>query len=50
MIAKSKNVYIDKLVNIINKYNNIYHRTIKIKPTEVKLNTYTDFAKSYTSN
>ena len=33
---------IDKLDGIINEYNNAYHRTIKIKPIEVKDNTYID--------
>ena len=32
MTSISKNVYIDKLHDIVNKYNNIYHSTIKIKP------------------
>ena len=32
----SKNVYIDKLDDVVNKYNNKYHRTIKIKPVYVK--------------
>ena len=31
-----KNVYIDKLDDITNKYNNTYHRTIKMKPVGVK--------------
>ena len=31
----SKNVYIDKLDDIINKYNNTYHSTIKMKPIDV---------------
>ena len=35
MISVSKNVYIDKLDDIINKYNNKYQRTIKMKPAEV---------------
>ena len=43
MAAISKNVYIDKLDNIINEYNNTYHRTINMKPVDVKDNTYTDF-------
>ena len=29
MTSISKNVYIDKLDEIVNKYNNIYHRTIE---------------------
>ena len=36
----SKNVYIDKLNDIVNEYNNTYHRTIKMKPIDVKDNTY----------
>ena len=38
----SKNVYIDKLDDIINKYNNTYHSTIKMKLVDVKSNTYID--------
>ena len=41
----SKNVYIDKLDNIVNEYNNTYHRTIKMKPADVKDNPYFDFKK-----
>ena len=40
MISISKNVYIDKLDNIVNKYNNTYHSTSKMKPVDIKLNTY----------
>ena len=43
MTAISKKLYIDKLDNIINKCNNTYHTTIKMKPTGVKLNTYIDY-------
>ena len=42
MTAALKNVDIDKLDDIVNKYNNTYHRKIKIKPIEVKDNTYID--------
>ena len=45
MAAISKNVYIDKLDDIINEYNNTYHRAIKMKPVDVKDNTYIDFGK-----
>ena len=45
MTAISKNVYIDKLDDIVNEYNNTYHRTIKMKPVDVKDNTYIDFKK-----
>ena len=40
MTSISKNVYIDKLNAIVNKYNNRYHTTIKIKLIDVKDNTY----------
>ena len=39
----SKNVYIDKLNDKVNEYNNRFHRTIKMKPADVKDNTYTHF-------
>ena len=40
MTSISKNVYIDKLNDIVNEYNNTYHTTIKMKPIDVKDNTY----------
>ena len=45
MTSVSKNVYIDKLDDIVNKYSNTYHSTIKMKPADVKSNTYIDFNK-----
>ena len=36
----SKNVYIDKLDDIVNEYSNTYQRTIKMKPIDAKNNTY----------
>ena len=45
MTSISKNVYIDKLDDIVNEYNNIYHRTIKRKPADVKDNAYIDSNK-----
>ena len=45
MTLVSKNVYIDKLDDIISEYNNTYHRTIKMKPIDVLDNTYVDFTK-----
>ena len=36
MNAISKNVYIDKEHNMVNKNNHICHRIIKIKPNDVK--------------
>ena len=41
----SKNVYIYKLDDIVGEYNNTYHRTIKIKPVDLKDNTYIGFKK-----
>ena len=40
MTSVSKNVYIDKLDDIVDEYNNTYHTTIKMKPIDVKDNTY----------
>ena len=34
MTSISKNVYIDKLDNVVNKYNYTYHNTIKMKPVD----------------
>ena len=39
----SKNVYIDKFDDILNKYNNKYQSTFKIKPVDVTSSTYIDF-------
>ena len=38
-------MHIDKLDDIVNKYNNIYLSTIKAKPGDVKSNTYVDYNK-----
>ena len=40
MTSISKNVYTDKLDDIVAKYNNTYHTTMKMKPIDVKDNTY----------
>ena len=45
MTSVSKNVYINKLDDIVDEYNNTYHRAIKMKPVGVKDNTYIDFKK-----
>ena len=42
MTSISDNVDIDKLDDIVNEYNNTYHRVIKMKPVDVKDNTYID--------
>ena len=41
----SKNFYIDKLDDIVNKCNNTYHSAIKIKPVDLKSITYIDSSK-----
>ena len=45
MTSISKNLYIDKLDEIVNKYNNTYHRTIRMKPVDVKPRIYIYFNK-----
>ena len=45
MTTISENVYIDKLDDIVDEYNNTYHKTSKMKPIDVKDNTYIDFEK-----
>ena len=45
MTSISKNGYIDKLDDIVKEYNNKYHTSIKMKPVDVKDNTYIDFKK-----
>ena len=45
MTSISKNVYIDELDNIVKKYNNTYHRKIKMKPVDVMSNTYIESSK-----
>ena len=43
MTAVSKNVYFDVSDTIVNKYNNAYHKTVKIKPIDVKLDSYAEY-------
>ena len=45
MISILKYVYIDELDDIVNEYNNKYHRTIKMKVLDVKDNTYINIDK-----
>ena len=45
MTSISKNVSIDKLHDIVDEYNNTYHTTIKMKPIDVKDNTYINTSK-----
>ena len=39
-MATSKNVHFDKLDDIVDEYDNTYHRTIKMKPVDIKDNIY----------
>ena len=43
-------MYIDKLPDIVNKYNNAYHRAIKMKLTDVKPSTCSDFGVNNNNN
>ena len=45
MTSVSKKMYLDKLDDIVNKYNNTYHSAIKMKPVDVKSNSYIDASK-----
>ena len=43
MTSISKNMYIDKLDGIVDKYNNTYHRTFKMKPVDIKSGNYIEY-------
>ena len=43
MTAVSKNVYFDVLDDSVNKYNNTFHRTIKMKPVDVTSDSYAEY-------
>ena len=45
MTSILENMYIDRLDDIVNEYSNTYHRTIKMKPIDVKDNTYINIDK-----
>ena len=45
MTAVSKNVYFNALDDIVNNYNNTYHRTIKAKPIDVKSNSCAGYSE-----
>ena len=47
MTAISKNVYFDVLDNIVNKYNNTVHRTIKMKPIDVTSDSYAEYNEDF---
>ena len=43
MTTIAKNVYIDVISEIVNKYNNTIHRAIKIKPIDVTNDSYVEY-------
>ena len=43
MTAVPKNVYFDVLDDIVKKYNNTYHNTIKMKPIYVKSDSFAEY-------
>ena len=45
MTAISKNVYVDVLDDMVNKYNNTLHKTIEIKPIDVTSDSYAEYNK-----
>ena len=47
MTTISKNVYIDMLNDIVNKYNNTVHKTIKIKPVDVTNDSYVEYNEDF---
>ena len=47
MGAVSKNVYFDVLDDILNKYNNTVHRTIKMKPIDVTADSYAKYNEDF---
>ena len=47
MAAISKNVYFDVLDDIVNKYNNTVHKTIKMKPIDVTSDSYAEYNEDF---
>ena len=47
MTAISKNVYFDVLDDIVNKYNNTVHKTIKMKPIDVTDDSYAEYNEDF---
>ena len=43
MTAISKNVYFDVLNDIVDEYNNTYHKTIKMKPVDAKSDSFAEY-------
>ena len=47
MTAISKNVYFDVLDDIVNKYNNAVHKTIKMKPIDITSDSYSEYNEDF---
>ena len=47
MTTISKSVYFDVLDDIVIKYNNTVHRTIKMKPVDVRSGSYAEYDKDF---
>ena len=47
MTAISKNIYFNVLDDIVNKYNNTVHRTIKMKPMDVTFDSYAEYNEDF---
>ena len=47
MTATSKNVYFDALDNIVDEYNNTYHKTIKMKPVDVGNDSFAEYNEEF---
>ena len=47
MAAIWKNVYFDVLGDIVNKYNNAVHKTIKMKPIDVRVDSYAKYNEDF---
>ena len=47
MTAVLKNVYFDVLDNIVNKYNNTVHRTMKMKPIDATFDSYAEYNENF---
>ena len=50
MTAISKNVYFDVLDDIVDKYNNTVHKTIKMKPIDVTGDSYAEYNENFNKN
>ena len=50
MTANSKNAYFNVLNDIVGEYNNAYHRTIKMKPIDIKSGSFAEYNEESNEN